>query len=193
MNKLINKKNNIWEWPNGLKSPNDLLLSIENEQWNYYSNDFGKGGGTIIGRSYFVVPGTDIHSKIMNIFFNCIEEYVKGNNLSFTKENVGQTNLMIREYQSGSSMLAHSDIYSYLTKDGVNVPPSLTAILYLNEDYIGGEINFIHDDLCITPKSGSVVVFPSNKQHEVLQISSGNRYMVQTYVYDNLMDFYDKS
>jgi hypothetical protein len=192
MSNLVNKKNDIWEWHNSILDPKDLLLSIKNEDWNYYSNDFGKGGGTIIGRSHFVKPGTDIHKKIMEVFLKGINEYVINNNLSFLDENVGQDSLMIREYQVGSSMLEHSDIYSYLTKDGQNVSPSLTAILYLNEDYEGGQINFVHDDLCITPKAGSLVVFPSNKQHEVLTITKGNRYMVQTYVYDKPRSFYDK-
>jgi predicted 2-oxoglutarate/Fe(II)-dependent dioxygenase YbiX len=89
-------------------------------------------------------------------------------------------------------MFEHSDIYSYVKKNGEHVTPSLTAILYLNDDYVGGEINFVHDDFCAKPQAGSMFVFPSNKQHEVLEITSGDRYMVQTYVYPNPVDFYDK-
>jgi predicted 2-oxoglutarate/Fe(II)-dependent dioxygenase YbiX len=89
-------------------------------------------------------------------------------------------------------MSAHNDAYSYVKKDGQPVKPSLTAILYINDDYTGGEIDFIHDDIKIKPKSGSMVIFPSDKHHEVLEILSGNRYMTQTYVYEHPTSFYDK-
>lgn len=190
MFKIDKKHNGIWEWHDVLKDPESILLSVKESEWEYYTN---KGGGeTIIGRSALVKEETELHSRIMDIFFRCIREYCMGNGLSFTDENVGQGHIRIREYNTGSKMYEHSDIYSYVKKNGQSVRPSLTAILYINEDYVGGEINFVHDNLCITPKAGSVVVFPSNKQHEVLEIKSGDRYMTQTYVYEDPALSYDK-
>ena len=190
MNKIINKKNGIWEWENVLENPNELIDGIEDDRWEYYTN---KGGGeTIIGRSAFLRSGEDLHSKAIKVFFDCVSEYSKDNGLNFNNDNVGQDWLLIREYNAGSKMSAHSDAYSYVKKDGNPVKPSLTAILYINDDYAGGEIDFIHDDLCLKPKAGSMVVFPSDKQHEVLEILSGNRYMTQTYVYEHPYSFYDK-
>lgn len=190
MNRAINKKNGIWEWHNVLDNPSELVETIPEEKWKYYTN---KGGGeTIIGRSAFLWNGENLHSEVMKAFFDCVIEYSESNNLPFNKENVGQDWLLIREYNPGSKMSAHSDMYSYLKKDGKQVVPSLTAILYINDDYVGGEIDFINDDLCIKPKAGSMVIFPSNLQHEVLEILSGNRYMTQTYVYEHPVNFYDK-
>jgi hypothetical protein len=191
MNKVINKKNGIWEWENVLENPNELIDGIQEDRWEYYTN---KGGGeTIIGRSAFLRNGEDLHSKAIKVFFDCVAEYSACNGLNFNDENVGQDWLLIREYNAGSKMSAHSDAYSYVKKDGNPVKPSLTAILYINDEYTGGEIDFIHDDLCIKPKAGSMVVFPSDKQHEVLEILSGNRYMTQTYVYEHPNSFYDKN
>lgn len=190
MNKAINKKNGIWEWHNVLDSPMELINGIPQDKWQYYTN---KGGGeTIIGRSAFLFNGESLHRKVIDVFFDCVAEYSSCNGLAFSNENVGQDWLLVREYNAGSKMSAHSDVYSYVKKDGNPVIPSLTAILYVNDDYLGGEIDFIHDDLIIKPKAGSVVIFPSNKQHEVLEILSGNRYMTQTYVYENPVSFYDK-
>jgi hypothetical protein len=187
---IKNKHNGIWEWHEAIADPQLIVSSIPDEQWQYYTN-IG-GGETIIGRSTFIWPTQDLHSKIMKSFLYCINEYCVENNLHLKDENVGQDWLMIREYKAGSKMSAHSDMYSYLKKDGESVRPSLTAILYINDDYKGGQIDFIHDGLCISPTAGSMVVFPSNKQHEVLEILEGNRYMVQTYVYPNPLSFYDK-
>lgn len=190
MSNVVNKKNGIWEWHNVLENPMELVLGIEDDKWNYYTN---KGGGeTIIGRSAFLWNGEDLHSKVIKTFFDCVAEYSACNGLAFNDENVGQGWLLIREYNVGSKMSAHNDRYSYVKKDGNPVIPSLTAILYINDNYAGGEINFIHDNLQIKPKAGSMVVFPSDKQHEVLEITSGDRYMTQTYVYEHPVSYYDK-
>lgn len=187
---IVNKHNKIWEWHNVLENPNELVDSIPDNRWGYYTN---KGGGeTIIGRSTMLFKGQELHSKAIKVFFDCIKEYCEANNLPFNNEHVGQDWLLIREYNAGSKMSGHSDRYSYVKKDGNQVIPSLTAILYINDDYVGGEIDFINDDLCIKPKAGSMVIFPSDKWHEVLEILSGNRYMTQTYVYENPVSFYDK-
>lgn len=190
MYELVNTHNGIWEWHNVLNNPDKIVSSINDDQWKYYTNT--GGGETIIGRSAFLWPDNKLHSEIMEAFFNCVNEYSIANDLSFTDANVGKSWLIVREYNPGSKMTAHNDRYSYVKKDGNDVIPSLTAILYLNDDYVGGQINFIHDDICISPKAGSMVVFPSNKQHEVLEIISGNRHMTQTYVYEHPTEFYDK-
>ena len=190
MNKAINKKNGIWEWHDVLENPSDLIEGIEDDRWEYYTN---KGGGeTIIGRASILRKGEEFHTKATKAFLDCVLEYSSSNGLSFNDDNVGTDWLLVREYNTGSKMSAHNDAYSYVKKDGQPVKPSLTAILYINDDYTGGEIDFIHDDVKIKPKAGSMVVFPSDKQHEVLEILSGNRYMTQTYVYENPVSFYDK-
>lgn len=190
MSNVVSKTNGIWEWHDVVKAPNEIVSGIRDDSWQYYTN---KGGGeTIIGRSAFIWPGEEMHSTIMKAFFNCVKEYSEGNGLAFTNDNVGQSWLLVREYNTGSKMSAHNDRYSYVKKDGDPVIPLLTAILYINDDYEGGEINFIEDGVCISPKAGSMVVFPSNKQHEVLEILNGDRYMTQTYVYEHPVSFYDK-
>jgi hypothetical protein len=190
MSNLINKHNGIWEWHDVLELPMDLVSKVPQDKWDYYTN---KGGGeTIIGRSTFLWAGQDLHTKAIQPFIDCIKEYCDSNNLPFSSEHIGQDWLIVREYNVGSKMSAHSDRYSYVKKDGQPVIPALTAILYINDDYVGGEIDFIHDDLCIKPKAASMVVFPSDKQHEVLEILSGNRYMTQTYVYEHPVSYYDK-
>jgi hypothetical protein len=191
MNKAINKKNGIWEWHDVLDNPMELVHGMSNGQWQNYTNT--GGGETIIGRSAFLLNGMRLHEKTMKAFVDCLEEYSACNGLSFNNENIGQEWFMVREYNAGSKMSAHSDVYSYVKKDGNPVKPSLTAILYINDDYVGGEIDFIRDDLKIKPKAGSIIIFPSDKQHEVLEILSGNRYMTQTYVYEHPVSYYDKS
>jgi hypothetical protein len=66
-----------------------------------------------------------------------------------------------------------------------------TAIFYLNDDYIGGEIVFLEldDNLQITwcdeykPQAGDVLVFSSMHPiyHGVKTVEQGNKYILRTY------------
>lgn len=52
------------------------------------------------------------------------------------------------------------------------------SVIYLNDDYDGGEIYFPDQDIDFKPKAGTVVFFPSNNMfiHGVREILSGYRY-----------------
>jgi predicted 2-oxoglutarate/Fe(II)-dependent dioxygenase YbiX len=98
-------------------------------------------------------------------------DYARKNNLSIAKPSA----LSISKYAEGSSMGPHVDDY------GTNprVKPIMSAVLYLNDDYEGGELNFKDQNITIKPEAGSVVIFPSVEPfyHESKEIISGNKYM----------------
>lgn len=52
------------------------------------------------------------------------------------------------------------------------------SVLYLNDNYEGGEMNFPQHNLSIKPKKGDFLSFPGNKYypHEVKEILSGERF-----------------
>lgn len=185
----IKRDNGIWEWHDVTHDITSILDESLSNDWNFYTNN--GGGSTIVGRFTIVRDDQESYSKVLEVFESCLNEYIKENNLNINLSHMGNEYWLFREYNAGSVMSAHSDAYSYVTKDGQPVKPYLTIILYMNDDYEGGEINFIHDGVCISPKPASVVIFPSNLQHEVLTIKSGNRYMTQTYVYDHPVSYYD--
>jgi len=55
----------------------------------------------------------------------------------------------------------------------------ISSVLYLNDDYEGGEIHFPNQGVFIKPKAGSIVVFPSVPPftHESKRIVRGTKYM----------------
>lgn len=59
-----------------------------------------------------------------------------------------------------------------------NKPKDIATLLYLNDDYEGGEIYFPDYDIYIKPKAGDLVTFPDNPNfvHGVRPISSGVRF-----------------
>lgn len=74
------------------------------------------------------------------------------------------------KYSAGNNMPPHSD-------HGVT-SRVISCILYLNDNYSGGELYFPYLDVLFKPTAGSVVFFPSNfiYTHEVKKINSGTRY-----------------
>ena len=56
----------------------------------------------------------------------------------------------------------------------------MAGIVYLNDNYIGGEISFLTQDVTIKPKIGDLITFPGNLYyaHEVKEILSGDRYNI---------------
>lgn len=53
-------------------------------------------------------------------------------------------------------------------------------LLYLNDDYEGGELCFPRQGITIRPEKGMVVMFPSNFQypHQAFEVRKGVKYVV---------------
>ena len=112
---------------------------------------------------------------IYDIFYTALvfagNDYAIKNNLPSSKPNP----LSISKYIEGASMGPHVDDYGIASA----TTPLMSAVLYLNDDYEGGELYFKNQDVLIKPESGSIVVFPSVAPfyHESKEIISGNKYM----------------
>ncbi len=62
----------------------------------------------------------------------------------------------------------------------------LSVLLYLNDDYEGGELEFRHSNIKIKPEAGSVLFFPSNflYVHEVYPVTKGPRYALPNWYHN---------
>ena len=73
-------------------------------------------------------------------------------------------------WRTGLSMAPHIDDH---------IPAILSQVVYLNDDYEGGETFFTQLNLTVTPKRGTLVGFRCNclkHEHGVNKILSGTRY-----------------
>lgn len=61
-----------------------------------------------------------------------------------------------------------------------------STVLYINEDFEGGEIYFSDLNFSLKPKEGSLCIFDGFKEltHEVLEIKKGNRYSSTLFIWD---------
>jgi|TARA_R110000744_G_scaffold357489_1_gene464329 predicted 2-oxoglutarate/Fe(II)-dependent dioxygenase YbiX len=78
-------------------------------------------------------------------------------------------------WNEGDFMIPHVDNGSRGTEqDRINLGfRDYSAVTYLNDDFEGGE-TFV-EDYTNTPKSGSVIVFPSGFEHGVKEVIKGKR------------------
>lgn len=66
----------------------------------------------------------------------------------------------------------------YKMNEHADTAGDFATIYYINDDYEGGEINFMDYNLKIKPKANSFITFPSNADywHEVLENTGKERY-----------------
>lgn len=86
------------------------------------------------------------------------------------------------KYEVGGHYISHID-GQYLEGNTIKIGPEqkdITCILYLNDDYEGGELIFNFFNKTIIPQKGDVVTFPSNWRylHKVSTITEGERYAI---------------
>jgi predicted 2-oxoglutarate/Fe(II)-dependent dioxygenase YbiX len=93
-------------------------------------------------------------------------------------------NGLLNKWEVGDNLTQHIDSaqdFEQFLGSGAAWPPSVvlySSILYLNDDYEGGEIRFTEHGVSVKPKAGTLLIFPSTDMypHEVTEITSGTRY-----------------
>lgn len=117
-----------------------------------------------------------IINSIDSAVFMCTANYAQHFNIPMQELKIGK-DFAFKKYFTGSYMGPHQDAY------GDNAPLRYSIVVYLNNDYEGGEINFPDHDFMIKPEAGSMVIFPSDYRHESKLITNGNKYMVPAFWY----------
>jgi Rps23 Pro-64 3,4-dihydroxylase Tpa1-like proline 4-hydroxylase len=102
----------------------------------------------------------------------------------FAEKNIKsrEQSIHLLKYEEGGHLPAHQD-------QGVS-SRVLSTVMYLNDNYEGGEIEFQNSGVKIKPEAGSIIFFPSNflYVHEVYPITNGSRYSMPHW-YHNMTNF----
>jgi hypothetical protein len=85
--------------------------------------------------------------------------------------------LRFYRYTPGQRFAAHTDGFFIRSESERSL---LTLILYLNEDYAGGETFFLASETLIAPQTGKALVFAHQLWHEGLPVESGTKYILRT-------------
>jgi predicted 2-oxoglutarate/Fe(II)-dependent dioxygenase YbiX len=91
-------------------------------------------------------------------------------------------------FHEGYNMLRYSGGQEYKAhKDGdTGSGRAVSAIIYLNDDYEGGHVEFVNFGIKIKPKPGMLLLFPSNYAytHIAHPVTSGTKYAIVTWIHD---------
>jgi len=76
--------------------------------------------------------------------------------------------------------------YGFHYDGGTDSKRSISVLIYLNDNYEGGEIEFPNFNLKIKPKAGTLILFPSNYAygHTAHPVTSGTKYVIVTWLHD---------
>ena len=93
--------------------------------------------------------------------------------------------LRIKKYEPGTNdqFDLHTDV-----QDHQSAKRYLAFLIYLNDDFKGGETTFPYNKLTIKPETGKVLVFPPTWQypHKGMLVKSGSpKYIMSTYLHYN--------
>jgi hypothetical protein len=111
----------------------------------------------------------DIHKEVEDALDKCLEDYQSLWHLQmFYKEAFNFV-----KYLPGKYFKLHGDHGPYYSC-------TISAVVYLNDNYTGGEIEFPRQLLKIKPKAGDIIIFPSNfvYEHSSHEIFDGTKYSV---------------
>lgn len=104
----------------------------------------------------------------------------------------------IRKWESGDSQPLHADGEDLEGKPNEAYSVDYASVIYLNDDYDGGELCFPLQGIRFKPIAGTAAFFPANRwyRHSVSEISNGTRYTSPQFwvpvKHSKLKEFYAK-
>lgn len=194
-------------YKNAIPEPESIINLIEDLDNRFMANEHD-GAKTIVGewrpwtygdltfnyQKFFPevhnIPTDDYYAKEMTIIADTLYSSLNKAFKHYTTQvyPFAENNIKAREhtihllkYGISGHLPAHQD-------QGVS-SRVLSSVMYLNDDYEGGEIEFKNSNIKIKPEAGSIIFFPSNFLyiHEVYPITKGFRYAMPHW-YHNMKD-----
>jgi hypothetical protein len=117
------------------------------------------------------------NKKLSSLFYKYLNPLEKDYMLFYNVDFVEHEMYDILKYGKGQKFINHIDDYSEKTR-------RISTVLYLNDDYLGGEILFPRFNISYKPKANDFILFPSTYvyNHSVLEVTQGKRYAVVSWI-----------
>ena len=161
----------------------DIMSYGYNFQPSTYANNKGKlisSDERVLMDECWVNKNTVYYKDIKSCFEYVCRRYSEEFPL-FSVQHI--TDFRINRYSENGFMSSHVDNihHSHGQQYGY---PQVTVLLYLNDDYEGGEL-ILCEDKKINTKKGDLLMFPSNflYPHEITPVTKGSRYSYVSWVW----------
>jgi hypothetical protein len=199
--KLENEKNSITESRNFNKFKYTLLapgVHIYDNVWDQ-GMDFMKqleDKGSFVREDYIVdSEGNKIPKEVGKrgvstwvkrhqdpqgaaLIANAFEEVIDSYLWHYDLDPKSREEWRISKYTDGDYFGMHPD-------DSYGTPRTISMVYYPNDDYEGGELEFIHFGVKVKPKANQLIIFPSSYiyEHRITDIGAGNpRYTIVSFL-----------
>jgi hypothetical protein len=183
----------IYIYKNIFKDTDNLIAKIEKEASNvdsglFYDKAITMGGDWSGPRKNLLMPltecakrGNELAREIHNRFGFALDRALTSYSKDFETYYTWHESYSLLKYR-GENKEHYDAHYDGNTQGG----RWISAVLYLNDDYLGGEIEFPHFDVKIKPEAGTLVLFPSNYayRHIAHEVTSGIKYALVTWIHD---------
>jgi Rps23 Pro-64 3,4-dihydroxylase Tpa1-like proline 4-hydroxylase len=119
----------------------------------------------------------NLDTQCKELIYNLSSQYKQA--LNIRDQIVDEENYSLLRYSPGQYYREHYDGPTASAR-------SVSVLIYLNDDYEGGEIEFINFNEKLKPKAGTVILFPSNYayRHIAHPVVSGTKYVITTFLHD---------
>jgi hypothetical protein len=153
-----------WSEATVTNSPNPIKKARDCVDFKYKQEDLGT-------RNEINAELLDLHEEIYQKLKYCIDDYAKywGINVVYY-----EAFNFVKYEGEGTHFNIHAD-------HGPAYNCTVSAVIYINDDYVGGDLKFPRlDNLIYKPRVGDIAVFPSNYiyEHASLPMESGTKYCV---------------
>jgi hypothetical protein len=177
-------------WPD----PNDTIQAVEELSVTPDSGVYWQRAGTI-GDGPFQqtrtnklmaithlaeVTDSGVLQNINNQFYTLLVSATNSYARRFgIHETFWHENYHLLKYSSGEEYKAHYD-------STTNTGRIISALCYLNDEFEGGELEFVNFGIKIKPQPGMLILFPSNYAytHVAHPVISGTKYSLVTWIRD---------
>lgn len=158
----------------------DLLLSLmKNIEYTEI------GGPRDVGLNFIKDGSTDknivqIEKILESSLSKCLEEYCN----KYSVRGIIPEQWQLVRYGENQHFATHLD------EDFEN-PRTVSITMYINDEYSGGELEYVWFNKTYRPSAGDIIIFPSNYiySHKVNKVISGTRYaVVRFYKWETLKD-----
>lgn len=118
----------------------------------------------------------DIHNSVFKVVKTCIDDYAESWKISINHYDPLNFVRYVHPHNN----------FDYHIDDNPDNPRTVSAVLYLNDNYDGGELNFSRiDNFTLKPEVGDLVVFPSSYlyEHQSKPVTRGTKYSVAIFTH----------
>jgi hypothetical protein len=133
-------------------------------------------------RSGFTLSEDELSIYLKTNINAAIIEYLNRSNKD-KLDYIARNSYSLSHWILGRSLAPHIDTIKYEHEDTHTPRSAINALLYLTDDYAGGEITFPDIGVALKPKAGSVVVFDADLKHGVNAVISGTRKTLESHLY----------